>query len=788
MKIRFYKNSAFTLLELSIVLVIMGVLLVPAINFLSLSQKATLSIDSKKHLRIVSNALSSYYKTNNKLPCPATVTLNITDAAAGDEDCGAGEPAVDGAATDNILYGAVPVTELGISFKYFTDAWENKISYYVRKDATTGTMTGTTDIYTHDQNINKDDGGAVFVVISHGEDGRGAYTKAGAQNASTGATANELKNIYTATKVINTSNRLIVSDGGIDDISYSSKGADVVNDILGRNEQGDYFAEDVTIVKNTGNVGIGTSSPDGKLDVRGDVLVQSGLLSTDARPAVGNTTIPGEISGTKASGTSSNSGFLRLSAGGAINGRSKSFIDLSGYSDHAEMHDSIVLGVNGVEKMRIENGGFVGINTNDPDKQLHVQGDIKTNTALISDDIATGYATFSHKDFGTVGNYALAQASGGAVFINRPTGKYMYFREGNATQMTLEPGGNLGMGTANPQTSLHILKADTAGILLDASSSTPSPNLIFRTPETTKTFNIDYSKTEVLRFFTEPSLASGSGTIHMALDSSGRLGINANPDTSQQLYVNGRARLAGNLEVGGFDLHLGDEDQVSNGDCGSCKALSKIGTSKLALNRDIDFTNGTEIYGDVRVKVNKTYGHARFSSQSVDVIGTTHVFRPSVDSQGSLGHPSYYWYNTYTDNIYRTNEYTPSDKRFKENFQDIDSPLERLTKLEGLKYDYKKSYIDSKERHNIFGFIAQEVKKIFPDLVKHSKTDDRYYLTYEKFIPIIVEAIKDLKMINDKRYKDLEKEIEQQNLIIKQQQKDIDELKESIKLLKSKLN
>ena len=43
-------------------------------------------------------------------------------------------------------------------------------------------------------------------------------------------------------------------------------------------------------------------------------------------------------------------------------------------------------------------------------------------------------------------------------------------------------------------------------------------------------------------------------------------------------------------------------------------------------------------------------------------------------------------------------------------------------------------------------------------------------------------------MINDKRYKDLEKEIEQQNLIIKQQQKDIDELKESIKLLKSKLN
>ena len=65
----------------------MGVLLIPALNFLALSQKANKVIDTRNQLKVVYNALSSYYKTNNELPCPANITLDITHNNAGKEDC-----------------------------------------------------------------------------------------------------------------------------------------------------------------------------------------------------------------------------------------------------------------------------------------------------------------------------------------------------------------------------------------------------------------------------------------------------------------------------------------------------------------------------------------------------------------------------------------------------------------------------------------------------------------------------------------------------------------------------
>ena len=254
----------------------MGVLLIPALNFLALSQKANKVIDTRNQLKVVYNALSSYYKTNNELPCPANITLDITHNNAGKEDCTLNYD-IDSSSGDNdILYGAVPVDDIGLSFKYITDAWGNKLSYYIRENATTGTMTGTTDMYTHNKNISRDDGGTVFVLISHGEDARGSYPKTGGNdpNSTAGATADELKNIYDVgtSKDILTSSRLIISDGGIGDISISSTGSDVINEMLGRNEQGDYFAGSLH-VENTGNVGIGITNPTSKLHVSGNLTV-----------------------------------------------------------------------------------------------------------------------------------------------------------------------------------------------------------------------------------------------------------------------------------------------------------------------------------------------------------------------------------------------------------------------------------------------------------------------------------------------------------------------------------
>jgi hypothetical protein len=66
--------------------------------------------------------------------------------------------------------------------------------------------------------------------------------------------------------------------------------------------------------------------------------------------------------------------------------------------------------------------------------------------------------------FGAMGgctDYALgANVNAGAnagTFINRPTGRSIHFRENNGSdQMTIAPGGNVGIGAANPATRLHV--------------------------------------------------------------------------------------------------------------------------------------------------------------------------------------------------------------------------------------------------------------------------------------------------------------------------------------------
>lgn len=117
----------------------------------------------------------------------------------------------------------------------------------------------------------------------------------------------------------------------------------------------------VIMTSGTGRVGIGNTTPNAKVDVAGGALViNSGLTNASVRPAVGSSRIKGEIASYSSSSIAHDDGFLRLSAGGGTTAIEKTYIELSGYSNVADMNKNIVFGVNGVERVRISNGGFVG--------------------------------------------------------------------------------------------------------------------------------------------------------------------------------------------------------------------------------------------------------------------------------------------------------------------------------------------------------------------------------------------------------------------------------------------
>jgi len=86
---------------------------------------------------------------------------------------------------------------------------------------------------------------------------------------------------------------------------------------------------------------------------------------------------------------------------------------------------------------------------------------------------------------------------------------------------------------------------------------------------------------------------------------------------------------------------------------------------------------------------------------------------------------------------------SPSDKRLKENIKPIKSALDKVNKLQGVTFNWKKSnsILDIKED---IGFIAQDVQKVIPELVRENE-DGMLSMRHQGIAPILLEAIKELK-------------------------------------------
>ena len=86
---------------------------------------------------------------------------------------------------------------------------------------------------------------------------------------------------------------------------------------------------------------------------------------------------------------------------------------------------------------------------------------------------------------------------------------------------------------------------------------------------------------------------------------------------------------------------------------------------------------------------------------------------------------------------------SPSDKRLKENIKPIESALDKVSKLQGVTFDWKPSDSILEIKEDV-GFIAQDVQKVMPELVRENK-DGMLSMRHQGIAPILLEAIKELK-------------------------------------------
>ena len=87
--------------------------------------------------------------------------------------------------------------------------------------------------------------------------------------------------------------------------------------------------------------------------------------------------------------------------------------------------------------------------------------------------------------------------------------------------------------------------------------------------------------------------------------------------------------------------------------------------------------------------------------------------------------------------------FASSDERLKKNIATISNALEKVSTIRGVEYEWNMELQDTHTGGDV-GVIAQEIEKVLPTAV--IDRDNGYKaVKYERIIPLLIEAIKDLK-------------------------------------------
>ena len=86
---------------------------------------------------------------------------------------------------------------------------------------------------------------------------------------------------------------------------------------------------------------------------------------------------------------------------------------------------------------------------------------------------------------------------------------------------------------------------------------------------------------------------------------------------------------------------------------------------------------------------------------------------------------------------------SPSDISLKENIKPIENALDKVEKLQGVTFDWKEKQEDILDIKEDIGFIAQDVQKVLPELVKEND-NGKLSLRHQGIVPVLLEAIKEL--------------------------------------------
>ncbi len=361
------------------------------------------------------------------------------------------------------------------------------------------------------------------------------------------------------------------------------------------------------------------------------------------------------------------------------------------------------------------NDGKTGIGTDSPSANLHVSS---TSTATLKVG-TTGVADASVDIRGYDAGVHIGDATNGlrwAIWNDGPSTssslKFGSYALGtwyaNSSQVvTMKSDGNVGIGTTTPSFQLSIENHDTT-------TSTATMEI-----DGKRTNGTDGPVGEMI-FSNNGDTCATVAAYRDTADNRGALYFQTQEGTSgfsTKMIIRNSARIEMSADV---------------------TMSGSVGIGETTLQRKFNLYDGTD-----------TWTRVRCGASTADwlhgIAGSDHTYKwYNQSSNGGVG----YKMALATSGVLTVSSDvvaygSPSDKRLKENIKPIESALDKVTKLQGVTFDWKKSNSILNIKEDI-GFIAQDVQKVIPELVRENE-DGMLSMRHQGIAPILLEAIKELK-------------------------------------------
>ena len=586
-------------------------------------------------------------------------------------------------------------------------------------------------------------------------------------------------------------------------------------------------------IDNSGNVGIGTTSPDALLNLEATSSASLRIKNTqnntpsvphiellnnnnegldikvnrsgvDSRAIfVADTAISVEAGGSErlridssgnvGIGTTSPASELHLenSSGNCgarvISGTSGvSFLNLGDTTDNnigSIEYDNSVNGLkiitNNNERIRIDSSGNVGIGTTSGDSKLTVvDGPIRSKEV----DGDSGF------DF---------QENGSAALVRQRNNRAMVFYTNNAERMRITQGGNVGIGTSSPDDLLHISSGTSPTIRIEDTSTGGAVNDIMGAIEfegndsSTNASGIRAKieaevrgvggQTDLVIYAAKESVATAYEAIRIGstslkfntdnserlrIDSSGRVGIGTTSPSRQLALYNSSAPVfqlvnntTGTTANDGTLLYLTSSDFViENQEAGNIR-IQNNGSERMRIQSD-----GTTLIGTTSTTINSSNFGTRIggSSTSNGIIATSRNVGTGSTVVHFFGQSGEFLVRGDGDCENTNNRYTGiSDIKLKENVVDASSQWDDIKALQVRHYNFKEE--TGYSTHTQIGLVAQEVETVCPGLVGETNdTDDElnetgtvtksvaYSVLYMKAVKALQEAMDRIETLEAK--------------------------------------